>query len=896
MKRPPLNDCGCCEGVEPVTPAPIQNRPGLRAIAYRCGTHAQFKETMLAALSSSAHPALSGLATRDNDDFSIALLDAWATTAGVLSFYQERIAQESFLRTATERRSLLELGRLIGYELRSGVAASTHLAFTMETAPGSPPATTIEIGTKVQSVPGPNEKPQLFETVEKIEARPEWNEIPAQQTIPQRIQADTTVIYLAGTDSNLRKGDTLLFLAAEKPGVTRPWDLCRVAAVDLDSVKKRTRVALASRPMQFTGQSGEEVQVFAMRQRASLFGYNAPDRRMLPAETLLKFDEKPPEPSLAIAPRSSLARTSRLELGPIHELDEGPPDWPFTLGNTVDLDSTYPAITAGSWVALVPPAGLRALARVTAAAEAGRVDYALTGKVARLSVALTASPGVDLDTFSRGAYRGTVVLGDSQELALAEAPVPPIISGSSLVVAQRLDTVRAGRVLAISGRRAIANTPWSGVVTLASVELADTSTTITFAPALPELQVETLRVNANVALATHGETVAEVLGSGDASTPFQRFVLRQPPLTYVRSSAAGGATSTLLVRVDDVLWHEVPTLYGCGPAERVYVTRTSEEGLTTVQFGDGVTGARLPTGQENVRATYRRGIGLEGLVKTDQLSLLLTRPLGLKGVTNPVPGRNAADREQLSDARRNASLSILTLDRIVSLQDHEDFVRAFSGVAKAFATWTWDGDKRGVFITIAGGGGDEIDLDGDFGRSLDAAIRDASVPGVPVRVQSYRKAAGAFTLSARVKIDPDHETERVLAAVRVALELAFSFEAREFGQPVELSEVIAVIHSVSGVTAVDVDDLRRVPSEPAVPVTLLAPRARSLQQLALRRFGLFASEMPRVTPLLKRPVRVVHPPSRLIAAVPQAGARGVVSPAELLVLSPLNAEQIGVMP
>ena len=51
---------------------------------------------------------------------------------------------------------------------------------------------------------------------------------------------------------------------------------------------------------------------------------------------------------------------------------------------------------------------------------------------------------------------------------------------------------------------------------------------------------------------------------------------------------------------------------------------------TTVQFGDGVTGARLPTGQENVRAIYRKGIGLEGLVKAEQLSLLMTRPLGVK--------------------------------------------------------------------------------------------------------------------------------------------------------------------------------------------------------------------------------------------------------------------------
>ena len=54
--------------------------------------------------------------------------------ADVLTFYQERLANESFLRTASERRSILELARLIGYELHPGVAASGFLAFTLDDA------------------------------------------------------------------------------------------------------------------------------------------------------------------------------------------------------------------------------------------------------------------------------------------------------------------------------------------------------------------------------------------------------------------------------------------------------------------------------------------------------------------------------------------------------------------------------------------------------------------------------------------------------------------------------------------------------------------------------------------------------------------------------------------
>src|SRR6478752_211725 len=161
----PDDTCGCCEGVQPLTPVPHENRPGLPALAYRIGTHGSFRETMQAALS--RQPALAELQTRAEDDPTLALIDAWATVADVLTFYQERIANEGYLRTATERRSVLELARLVGYRLRPGVAASTFLAYTLD--PGS--EVTIDAGARAQSIPGPGELPQSFETADPLAAR-----------------------------------------------------------------------------------------------------------------------------------------------------------------------------------------------------------------------------------------------------------------------------------------------------------------------------------------------------------------------------------------------------------------------------------------------------------------------------------------------------------------------------------------------------------------------------------------------------------------------------------------------------------------------------------------------------------------------------------------------------
>ena len=98
-------------------------------------------------------PALRALRTRDDDDFTIGLLDAFACSADVLTFYQERIANESYLRTATERVSLQELGKLIGYRLRPGVAAETWLAFALETPPTPPADLAPEPGNFVTGVP-----------------------------------------------------------------------------------------------------------------------------------------------------------------------------------------------------------------------------------------------------------------------------------------------------------------------------------------------------------------------------------------------------------------------------------------------------------------------------------------------------------------------------------------------------------------------------------------------------------------------------------------------------------------------------------------------------------------------------------------------------------------------
>ncbi|MGO4840086.1 putative baseplate assembly protein, partial [Rhizobiaceae sp. 2RAB30] len=160
-------------------------------------------------------------------------------------------------------------------------------------------------------------------------------------------------------------------------------------------------------------------------------------------------------------------------------------------------------------------------------------------------------------------------------------------------------------------------------------------------------------------------------GHGEAAKSFQKFRLSRQNVTYLQSATKLEGEAALEIRVNGELWREVPSLYGRKAGERVYTTRQSDAAETFVTFGDGKTGARVPSGALNVVARYRTGLGLEGLMKPDQLSIPLERPVGLRAVTNPLPADGAADPEKRDNARASAPNTVRTFGRAVSLADFE---------------------------------------------------------------------------------------------------------------------------------------------------------------------------------------------------------------------------------
>lgn len=875
-----LDDCGCCRATGSSTPATVINTPGRSSIERRVGTSSQFAATMAARLTRQTE--LDGFTNRRSDDPTIALVDAWSAVLDVLTFYTERLANEGYLNTAQDPRSLVELAHSVGYLPGRGRASAATLAFTVEDAKGSPPLVPLPAGTKVASLPGPGEVPQNYETGRDLDARPPWNAMPARTRVTQLVRQGATHAYVEGTRSDLNVGDAILIVGRERDGAgaSSYWAFRQLASVIPDAGLAATRIGWVDplgTPAAGSGRVGDErvpdardLRIYVLRRKAAIFGAAAPDYCLINESA----GGGRPDPTVG-AIQGAIAVIQANPTNTIQNkwTDDGDdecigPDWPgFAVRapgqpeNTVDLDTTYPAAVPGSW-AVFTRTGVSVCYRILAAVEESRTQFTLNAKVTRLSMR-----GPTVSHLFSTKVRQTSAWVGSELLPLAAAPVQLPVQGIEVDLADGVPTIEAGRAVVVRGPRPVVRVV-EGVRTLKLTQAShpvvtlhpgdllevvgpvttnsDGSTTwvtttgavtappgaletvardedapvysevavvagptpdvpevdrLTFAAALAGCYDRTaVRILGNVAPATHGETKTQVLGSGDAATPYQRFRLAQAPLTYVPAASGGAVVSTLQVRVDGRLWREVPRLFGTGPADEVFTTRTDDEDAVTVQFGDGLTGARLPTGTNNVSATYRVGTGIDGRVAADQLTLPMTRPLGLRSVTNPLGSGLAADPEAATEVRANAPRTALTLERVVSLRDVEDFARAVPGIGKASATWLWDGRTRFVHLTVAGTGAQTVDVQAL--QDLKSAMLAAGDARLPLTIAAAEVVPVHVGVS--VVVDPAYEVAVVLDGVRASIGSALAVDARTLGQPLTNGDIIIASHATRGVVAVNV--------------------------------------------------------------------------------------------
>ena len=801
----------------------VWNRPALERLGYRVGTHASFLEAMKARLHTL--PGLAPLTTRDPGDFTLALLDATAAVGDVLTFYTERLANDHYLGTAGEPAAVRRLAALVGYEPRPGISANVDLAFTVRTHPGGEDAVRVPRGTKVQSTPGDGESPQVFETFEDLSARPEWNEIPGRTTRPA-LGLDTAdpELFLEGLGLGVKAEDRLVVRHAPD----RRTLVLRVVAVVEDVAAKRTRVSGEPLALAGSGAFAGAYDVFKLRHRAALYGHNCPPWVLLPVDTRKavlqaagvsssSLDARAASdvewPGLtvfgvaaAVEPTVSSAASAGKKKATKKKTSGRRRSTPLP-APAIYLDREYDGVgphatPTPSWVA-VETGGLTkrlTLLEVDAVDACTPGLFGLTTKVTRLWI------HGDTAAFDDKVRRATAYVG-VEALPVAQVPLPEQVSGAELPVPAGT-SLPAGRGVIVTGQTA-AGEAYAMATAVDGLE-GDTSAPrlrLTQGVTVPLLRA-TLRIHGNVARATHGDTRPPapqvlVLGDGRAGVAHQSFTITDGPVSHTTSPEDPRGVSSLEVRVDGVRWDLVDTLYGRGPTEPVFAVRYDDAGRPSITFGDGVHGARPGTGQGNITATYRVGSGPAGRIRALQARLLMSRPLGVEGAINPLPSTDAGAPETLARAKARAPARIRTLDRVVSLVDYQDFALTHPAVAKALATWTWDGQRRGVFVTIAGEGLAGGDTPADLQRQLQAA----GDPFVPVTVMVAVEVP--FTLGARVTVRESHRPSDVQAVLRERVLARYAFDARALGAPVLKTDLFALLHDHPGVLSVEISTLSR---------------------------------------------------------------------------------------
>ncbi|HXA17864.1 MAG TPA: hypothetical protein VN380_12780 [Thermoanaerobaculia bacterium] len=791
-----------CEGF--VHPAVIDNQPGLSVIRYRVGDFLSFRHALL--LSRPLETQLAHWRPGGRGDLAVQLVEWWAVLADILTFYNERAITQAFIRTADLPEAVNNLVRLLGYRPRPAIAAHGQLAAIIS---GTKPVT-LRKGFAIQSKPGPGKQPQIFETDSDATLDPggiiEVDPSPDPRLFT--LDGQSSSVLLAGTVTSIGKGDRLLLRKRvwSKSGTLSDAVVAVVSEVRTETSPrgtKNTRVVFDSN-LGFGTENAADWLLLRGTQTARLFATaNAPieaefgnvpvdDRNQITLGGAISMtNAQYSRIASAIRATPSYAdarfRTAQSITGNAFHL-EGT--------SSIDPDDALMIEQGGDyriarvlgqtrlvWYANGDPAGPGAVPTLA--------DKEVAIPVLHSVIQTSAVLKVDKDVADWNAARQAVKLtfGWSQVGTLIGTPRTTFDGSIGLIPLSPIPSVTtpaAAFLEDVNGAGASASL----------TKLSSAGAALGNVSPLPLPLIAPLHLLTGLVSISRGKSVTgEVLGSGDATVAAQQFVLAKSPLTYLQ--AGESYASTLRIVVDGVFWTEVPSFHGRPPGARVFVTKEDVGQKTHVLFGDGVNGARLPSGKDNVVASYRFGGGAEA-PEAGTLNVVLNPQPGLRGIRNPVPMFGGSDPDPADKVRRYAPSSVLTFGRAVSGDDYEVIAAQAPGVRRARAYWTFDPVHQRAMVTVYVGDTP------DAVTSARTAILASQDPNRHVNLALAPPMD--FTLSLSLRIRDDYEQAPVVALVRSALQDddagLFGANIVRIGQVFFDSQIHRACLSVPGVVAV----------------------------------------------------------------------------------------------
>lgn len=826
------------------------NRPGLSRIDYRIGAYADFRAALLRALD--AEPLLADWTHRGADDPGIALLEGAAILGDILTMYQEVYANEAYLRTARWYDSVAALVRLTGYRLSPGLGGRGFFAFelrgttTRHVPQGFPlSARLADQGTTTE-----------FQTDEALTAHPHLSsfQLYRPRREKQRIGRGGNRLELeavftgSGEDERQLRDVTSLQTIGLQPG-NRLLLLPAGEIITITAVNQVLDRIILEFSGTLTRDHGTTVEACRIGRSFRHFGHNAP---ALTSELRGSGDRQHLHQEETIFSRHTYTTHTRY----------------CTLqANEIALDSSAADLATGTLLIcqvcfLLTVSGVElsgeehsftieeistALHRI----DTLRADALSWGNLTAAATVLTMDQNLSRDAVDADIRKCLFheVLGprmtlrapsDWQDGPLDEHylqywgtydQVQPL-AGRRLLLHKSADetfrvtvtTTAAGLNEALAERDAIH--PW-----LWPLFLAPPPPQLTLADFAEEQGRVT--VFGNVVLASQGKSQREaILGNGDAREAFQSFKLPKAPLThFLADEETPPEIPELQVFVNGRQWQRVPSFFGHGPGESIYIVRQDDNGDSWVQFGDGLTGRRLPSGVQNIVGRYRTGIAARGALK-EGAGVQAGAPLqDLRAIHLPGLVSGGAEPEGRESAQQAAPGKVQGLGRLVSLGDYESELQALSGIRKAAARWTLEQNIPTMTVTVlpeASGAQDEE----AWRELLTRAHRERGAQRFPLAVHIASRQYVYLYL--QVAHDPSYRTELLTQTIGQVLGVSgaatppdvqglFSEKHRRFGQTEYATRIEGAVQNIAGVVWVQVHSLGFVTGAGNDPLTLQEP-------------------------------------------------------------------------
>jgi hypothetical protein len=836
------------------------NRPGLPRIAFRIGRYADFVEAMKRGID--AAPELAGWTHRLPDDPGIALIEGAAIVGDILTFYQETYANEAYLRTAAWRESVSELVRLTGYRLSPGIGGRATLALEVR---GTLPVV-IREGFPVKIELADVTTPAEFRTDIELVALPPLGRfnLYRPRDYAGSIASGATSIELATVDGSgggaalsafeLKAGDRLMLVPNEDMWSTSGTPFVTQPPPQVVTVAKLTRVldrVIVDLEKPIVGSWASPAHAWRLGRTFRHFGHNAPVNLIEPVSdtsgniTGSKMRATVFERNFQFTNRVSLddgyTSLARTDL----PLDQEVSD--FAVGGTVIVQGRMRFDTLSDAAAFT-------VARTAGGSRAGAVQWANVGGPSTI---------LELDTELVTNSSITGAIGDIRDIRVHEVKGPgltvrPVSTPSNGAFASGTDALRyfgtAAEAQALAGRRLFlahadgrtlemvctnvpADFPSPGNEAAALWPLSFDRVPDPFTGADFDETAPAVTVFGNIVDASQGRAEREaVLGNGDNRQSFQTFALPKAPLTYFLSAGViPPHTPELEVFVDRRQWTRVDVFFGHGPDEQIYIVREDADGRSYVQFGDGETGARLPSGLKNVTATYRSGVGAAGAAKPGTTPTASERPAGFDKISLAGIVSGGAEPEDLEKSREAAPGKVQSLGRLVSLRDYQTETLSIPGVVTAAADWDLYDGVPSVILRVLLEAGREAEF-ADVGETIARAQRCNGPDRFPLIVEQaflrYTFLDLTYALAGGY-IQADVETALLAELGLVGDEVhertgLFGLQARRLGDVEYASRIEGRLQNVPGVLWCKVSGLGLLPAG-ADPSTLTLPAApRSL--------------------------------------------------------------------